>query len=325
MEVKYSPADIAEHYLVPCTCLCIYFDSKPHDALGIVAQIINKVSDINSRTRVRAETLWQTRPTSEILATQRADLFESHKVSTTAELFSDNAHRLFDSGKLLGICVSIGGLLDFDGFKMHHGHVAYENDDWKISPEDNFGGFRVILSFIPDKALFLSVLIDKDFVGKLCDAAGVCHGVIDTDYYISNRHGQYYTGPRRSPHLPERERAIDGWAQGGEARKRLCRDPREALLLGRDLTETLGLQTDEGAARWRARHGFEPDAPEIVRLTDGLTLIKCSPDPADFSQSVRMSPRVRALSKKLFKALCDDGVSSPAFEIEHNDTLDIRY
>lgn len=325
MEINYRSTSIADHYLVPCICLCIYFDSKPQDVLGLIAQIIEEITNVDPRTRVRAETLWQTRSTSEILATQRADFFKTRKISTAAGMFTDNMHRLFDSGEMLGVWISIGEILVIDDFKMYHGYIAYENNEWGDDTEDSFGGFRIVLSFIPNAAQSLSMFINQNFIQKICTAVEVSHGVIDNDYYISNRCGQYYTGPRRSPYLPERERAIDGWSRGGEVRRRLCRDPRESILLGRDITKTLGLQSDEGMALWRARHGFELDAPEIVRLPSGLTLIKCSPDPADFSQSVRMSPRVRALSKKLFKALCDDGISSPDFEIEHNETLSVRY
>lgn len=326
-EIVASSNLFLEEHTKPCAVLCLYFMNEPLRPAQMVIDVSKSIRSYwREGGKVRLKTLVQTKSASEIIQEQSLSGFDRERFWLIDRQLScwDIEGNLRDGQRML-VVAEFGKRVKINHQIFHGFTIRYSiNDGWEAVGEGRFGGSTLTISLCPwllDKSGFQFI---ENVIQLICKFGNVCHGVWDYDYFIANFLGLYYDGSLISPNLEERERSQNGWAQvGGEERVRLCRDPREVLILGREIAAITGLDSPEGEVVWRGRHGFSDHEPTVMRTASGVVMVYCTPDPMDFNLTVRCSSRTRDLSKRVMRAMCADGVSREEYEIEHRDSLEL--
>lgn len=251
--------------------------------------------------------------------------FFSFENSVRMRAFADYAAKLgYASGKHLCATAAFQPYSKIDGFSMHRCLMTYiAGDGWDCVGETDNPRALLVVSMIPaggDDSMPAEEVLDEA-LGVATRFGRVCHGVIDHDIYLANYHGSYYT-ESISPTTRGRAEGAEAWGtSGGTDRVRLCRDPREGLILSRPLADAIGIANPDGFDRWRSRHGLTDEMPTIEHHASGLFVLKCTKDPFNFKQSVRCCEQTKTVSRRVHGALCHDGFSLPGYAIHDEEPV----
>lgn len=314
-------SSIPAHYLSPCFTVCVYFERPVPDAVGMVHSLAVKFAVSCPRNAwVRSSGLVLSRPD---LLTARGNAkkgaFHLFKQSVRMRDFEAYARAIqYPAGKHLVARVEFQPFSKVDGFSMHRCIVSYDSGSgWDYSQVTGNPGASLVMSTTPwggGDSMLPGALFDE-CLRTAAQFGRVCHGVIDHDIYLGNQHGTYYQASH-SPTTRERSLAADAWSStGGDQRPRLCRHPREGLILGSHFADTMGMTDPDSLARWKSRHGFTDTGPTLELHESGLYLLRCTHDPTDFSNSIRQCSHTWDISNRVHNALCEDGFSLPNYAI----------
>lgn len=318
---------IPPHYLSNCLAVCLYFERPVEDGIGMVHDL--GVSFARSCTRnawVRSSGLVLAKP--ELLKARgnaKMGAFFQFENSARMRTFPDYAASLrWPPGEHRCAMAACQPFSKVDGFSMHRCLMKYDDGaGWDSDQATHNPAPTLVVSMIPWGGT--DSMAPGDLFDLTLRAAArygrVCHGVIDHDIYLANRHGSYFDASI-SPCTKERSDASDAWCTlGGTRRMRLCRHPREGLIFGRPMAEAIGIADPETFAAWKTRHGFVDAAPSLELHDSGLFVLRCTEDAADFTQSVRRCERTRDVSNRVHEAFCRDGYSLPEYAIRDEDPV----
>ncbi len=296
---------LPKHFLVPCHVLCLYFYEQVENPSLLVANISLALSEaLNFGDQFElgyAEDL-------------SAGLFKEHKLKDNIQRIASDRLR----GESVGLpasayCISESGCR-VGRFFFNYTITEYTaNEGWSHSCEGGHGGPCVVVG-VASLGDIGELVLDKSFYKSIISVAesesAVCHGVIDIDYYISNRQGYYYT-TSVYPTTVAREQASDGWGlHGGVERTKLCRAPREGLVIGSKLASSVGY-------RVLIENGFEyvADTQCSRRKGNESSMLWTASDSVCWGSSVRNSTKSRNKACELFEFLCSNGYSNREYDI----------
>lgn len=318
---------IPPHYLSNCLAMCLYFERPVEDGIGMVHDL--GVSFARSCTRnawIQSSGLVLARP--ELLkapGNAKMGAFFRFKNSVRMRAFPDYAASLrWPPGKHRCAMAAFQPFSKLDGFSMHRCLMTYDGGaGWDSDGATHNPAPTLVVSMIPWGGT--DSMAPGDLFDLTLRAAArygrVCHGIIDHDIYMANQHGCYFD-TSISPCTKERSDASDAWCTlGGTRRMRLCRHPREGLIFGRPMAEAIGIADPEGFARWRSTHGICDGSLTLELHKSGLFVLRCTEDPADFSQSVRRCERTQRVSDQVHDALCRDGFSLSEYAIHDENPV----
>lgn len=321
---------IPQHYLKNCLAMCLYFEEPVEQGINMLHEL-GVVYATRCSRNAWVEDAWALIPylgcgedgkpiLGKWFGQKKSVRMRDYAAYVAGLEYPKGDHRFASS--------YFQPYTKVDGFSMHRCLMGYgAGIGWDEACKTDSCGPVFFCSVIPwgcDRAAPATDLFNE----MLCIASrygNVCHGVIDHDFYLTNRHGESYW-VSIYPTTRERESAAVAWGTvGGIERVRLCRDPREGLVLSKAIVNGLGIATQEGLRLWKARHGFVGDMPTLEHHPSGLFVLRCTDAPADFTQSVRNCERTSDISRRVHDALCEDGYSRAEYAIRDEYPLCAKY